>query len=146
MIESLVKSKSKDKILINDYLKIAQDFIHLDIIKDTSISFKCKGCETDLEDLIENDEGFFICPQCNCINSCLKPNKYSRDFDLSNSNYDEDINNFVKVLDKFEGKNNIEVHAQLYNELDNYFIQKDWKPGKYFRDLPLLSNGKKRGY
>ena len=62
----------------------------------------------NLEDLKEDSEGIVTCPICNCINTYMKPNNYQRDLEKFNYCFDEDVNNFIKILDKFEGKTNID--------------------------------------
>jgi hypothetical protein len=127
------------------YLLKAGKYINIERIKKLENKFQCKGCKADLSDLNENLEGFYVCIECNSINQALKPTKYTKDLENYNSVYEEDITNFMKILDKFEGRNTVEIHNELYGELDEYFISKNMKNGEYYRNLPLLENGKKEG-
>ena len=63
------------------------------------------------------------------LNNSLKPNKYVRDLENYNRNHEEDINNFIKIIDKFEGKNTLPIHEDLYKELDDYFIEREMRKG-----------------
>lgn len=135
----------KDINIAELYLIKAENYINIERIKKIENNFTCKGCDYSLIKLSEDKDGFFVCPECSMLNQSLKPNKYVKDLENYNTTYDEDINNFVKIIDKFEGKNTISIHKELYQELDDYFIEKGMSSGQYYRDLPLLENGKKEG-
>jgi len=143
ILEKLPDVNYNDKLL---YLEIAKKYINIEIIKNLENDIKCNGCGTSLKDNEENLDGFYICHNCNCINNCIKPLKYVKDSEnyLTNST-DEDINNFIKVLSKFEGKNVSYIPEILYQELDEYFIKKNHQKGEYYKNLPLNKEGKKEG-
>ena len=136
---------NKDIAIAELFLVKANTYINIEKIKKIETNFLCKGCDYDLNNISEDNDGFYICPKCNNINNCLKPNKYIKDVDNFNYNYEEDINNFIKIIDKFEGKNTITIHEELYQELDKYFLEKNMENGEYYRNLPILENGKKIG-
>ena len=135
----------KDINIAELYLIKAENYINIEKIKKLENNFICKGCDYNLFKLSEDRDGFFVCPSCNMLNQSLKPNKYVKDLENYNTTYDEDINNFVKIIDKFEGKNTISIHKELYQELDEYFVEKGMKSGYFYRNLPVLDNGKKEG-
>lgn len=136
--------KKSDEILFN-YFNIAERYIKIDKIKKIKTTFLCSGCGFDLKDSDENENGCYVCETCNCINDFLKINKYTRDTDQKVSPVDEDMNNFIKILDKFEGKFSTVIHNELYDFLDIFFTEIGDKDGEYYRNLPLLDNGKKKG-
>lgn len=138
-------NKTNDIIIAESYLSIAGKYIIIEKIKKIPFVFLCKSCSCDLVDLTEDIDGFYVCPECNSLNTSLKPNKYVKDTDNYNYNYEEDINNFIKIIEKFEGKNTIPIHDSLYNELDEYFVSNNMKKGRYYVNLPMLDNGKKHG-
>jgi len=138
-------TENKDLAIAELFLIKANNYINIEKIKKVDNNFSCKACSYDLSKISEDKDGFYICPECNSINSSLKPNKYIKDVDNYNSNYEEDINNFIKIIDKFEGKNTISIHEELYQELDSYFLEKNMEEGNYYINLPLMENGKKEG-
>ena len=137
---------NKNISIIEDYLEIAKKYINIEVIKRIEDNLKCNGCQYDLKDIEENYDGVYICPECNCINNYIKPIKNIRDSEhyLLNSS-DDDINNFIKVLSKFEGKNVSPIPDILYEQLDNYFLNRDMKIGDYYKKHPCDDQGKKEG-
>lgn len=140
------KENKKDLSRVKDYLEIAKKYIKIDIIKKLEDNIFCEGCKKELDELEENQEGYNICPYCNCINSYIKPFKFVKDPEhyLLNTG-DDDINNFIKVLLKFEGKNVSNIPEILYTKLDTYFLNKGMEIGNYYKNLPLTKDGKKDG-
>ena len=126
------------------YVFIADKYIKIELLKKNKNILSCKICNYNLEDTLEEDENIYICPNCNCCNNFLTPSKYVKDIDYGKT-IDEDIINFNKVLDKFEGKNDIQLENNFFNKLDNYFISRGMEKGIYYRDLPLDQEGKKKG-
>lgn len=140
------KEGIRDLNLIKDYLEIANNYIMIDIIKNLEDNINCEGCGKELECFEENIEGFNVCPYCHCINNYIKPFKCIKDPEhyLLNTG-DDDINNFIKVLSKFEGKNVSNIPEELYTKLDNYFLNKGMEVGIFYKDLPHDEEGKKEG-
>lgn len=131
--------------LLEKYLDFASKYIRIERIKTLDNIFICKGCNTKLEDVIEEKDGYLVCHKCNCINSYLVPNYYIRDTEKNINYYDEDTSNFLKILDKFEGKTSLLLDEQFLKKLDNYFLNINMKEGIYYKQLPLNSYGKKEG-
>lgn len=130
--------------VIKDYLEIAKKYINIEVIKKIEDIIKCNGCNLDLKEIGENFDGVYICPDCNCINNYIKPIKYIKDSEHYIINYgDDDINNFIKVLSKFEGKNVSIIPNYVYEKLDEYFININMEKGDYYKKLPFLEDGKK---
>lgn len=140
LIERYVKLE--DKTSLQGYLDLCNKFVKIDCIKQIDSSLRCKGCTKILDPEEENEDNIYICSACECINTFLKPNTYSK---VSNkfSSSEDDTNNFIKVLDKFEGRNEPHPPESVYNELDKYFISMNMKLGEYYREKPLNSRGKK---
>lgn len=138
-----VYQKNKNINLAELYLTKANKYITIERIKKIETNFTCNGCNQDLFMLPEDSEGFFTCPECHSLNEKIKPNKYIKDLENYNFNYEEDVNNFSKIIDKFEGKNTIPVPLELLDKLDKYFEDKGMKKGEYYRNQPCLENGKK---
>lgn len=136
---------NKNKELLEDYLDLCSSYIKVERIKTVKNNFKCVACGRDLEDLKEDCDGIVTCPVCNCINSYMKPAVYQRDFEKFNYYFDEDINNFVKILDKFEGKTNLILDNDFLTLLDDYFTNIGMKKGEEIRKMKCNLDGKKAG-
>jgi len=144
-ILSILKTKENyDSDMVEDYFSICRKHIKIDLIKNIEEEIKCVGCGGPLSEPT-HIEMVVVCPNCDTINPSMKPSKYTRDIEFGNTVYDEDIMNFIKVLDKFEGKNTCPIHPELYEELDGYMENLNMKPGAYYRNLPINKNGKKDG-
>ena len=109
----------KDKQTLQKYIDLCNEYIKIECIREVDCSIRCKGCNKVLESDEENEDNIFICSICECINTFLKPNTYIR---LNDNTTEDDTNNFIKVLDKFEGRNEPHPPETIYTELDVYFI------------------------
>lgn len=141
--EIYLKEKCKDTAEL--YLDLCSKYIRIERIKNISTEFKCKGCGIKLDDLKEEREGVLICDECNCINSYLVPNQYIRDIEKNIFYLDEDTNNFLKILDKFEGKTSLILPESFFEKLDEYFLSIGFVKGEEIRKLPLNEKKKKKG-
>ena len=130
---------------LEDFLDLCSIYIRIERIKTVKYEFRCKGCNNNLEDLKEDFEGVVTCNICNCINTYMKPNSYQRDNEKFQYFFDEDISNFVKILDKFEGKTNLILDSSFMDLLDDYFLGIGLKKGEEIRKLELNEEGKKDG-
>jgi hypothetical protein len=139
-----IKIEVVDEDLMNLFFSIARKYITIDIIKNIKEETRCVNCGEHIDDDL-NIDNILICSICDAVNTTMRLTKFTRDIEYGNTVYDEDITNFIKVLDKFEGKNSIAIHAGLFDELDEYMKTIDMKPGSYYRDLPLNQEGKKDG-
>lgn len=130
--------------ICKDYINIASKYINIELLKKSKQTFACKGCNYSLENAVEEEENVYICPICNCFNNFLSPYNYIKDVEYGKS-VDEDVSNFSKILDKFEGKNDIEIDKDLITKLDKFFVSRDMKKGSYYKTLELNSEGRKDG-
>ncbi len=135
---------SVSQSLMDIYFSIAKKYINIDIIREVTEENRCVNCREHIDD-DTNVDNVVICPHCDAINTIMRLTKFTRDVEYGNTVYDEDITNFIKVLEKFEGKNSTPIHESLYDELDEYMKSIDIKPGNFYRDLPLNAEGKKEG-
>ena len=127
------------------YLDFCSKYIRIERIKNISNEFNCKGCGVSLEEFTEEKEGTIICNVCSCINSYLIPNHYTRDIEKNIFYLDEDTNNFIKILDKFEGKTSLILDKTFFDKLDDYFLETGFMKGEEVKKLPLNSMKKKDG-
>lgn len=142
VLEKLKEDSPLD--LIEEYFSICRDHIRINFHKNVEEKIKCIGCGAALSEP-SRVEMAVVCSACDTINPSMKPSKYTRDIEFGNTVYDEDIINFIKVLDKFEGKNTCPIHPELYDELDAYMEILNMKKGEYYRKQPLNKKGKKDG-
>lgn len=136
--------KEDDKNYLQKYLDLCNKYVRIECIKTVENTLICKGCSKALESEDEIEDNTYVCTDCECINRYLKPNCYSKTSDKFPSSED-DTNNFVKVLDKFEGRNEPYPPEEIYEELDLYFISMKMKKGDYYKNLPFNEKGKKDG-
>ena len=145
--ESIFYLTNEENLSLEDkkrYIFVADKYINIELLKKNKNTLSCKICHYDLEDTLEEDENVYICPKCNACNNFLTPIKYIKDIEYGKT-IDEDVINFSKVLDKFEGKNDIRLENNFFQKLDDYFNSKDMKNGIYYKELPVNGEGKKEG-
>lgn len=127
---------------VEEFLDFIERYIHLERIYQNIHVFKCVNCGEDLKETTE-DFGHVICSNCSCINDILTPTIYTRDTDRVVNYLDDDINNFAKVIDKFEGKSNTMITSNLLSKLDDYFKTQQFYDKEYIKSLPHTPDGKK---
>lgn len=128
---------------IDDYLDHAKEHIDIKVIKKKEDKLLCINCGEDIEIYKENNNVETICPFCLCINITLFPKIYTRDIDKQSKKSEEDINNFEKILDKFEGKNVNQIDDYIIQKLDDYFDSIGFKNSKEIYNMKNLEDGKK---
>jgi len=130
-------------LVLQRYLDLCSIYVKIECIKQIDIAVRCKGCSKELESDEESEDNIYTCSDCQCINTFLKPNSYTR---ISNnfSSSEDDTINFMKVLDKYEGKNEPHPPDEIYEELDRYFVSMNMEKGEFYRKLPLTNSGKKQ--
>jgi hypothetical protein len=143
ILDILKKDNSRQNADI--YFSIVKKYIGIDVITEMREGKRCEGCGVSLEEEDFSIDTLVICPECDCVNTTMGPSKYTRDAEYGNAVFDEDIVNFIKVLDKFEGKNSTPIDRNLYSELDEYMENIDMKKGEFYRNLPLTEDGEKKG-
>lgn len=138
-------SKNQNLDDLETYLDIAGRYIRIERMSNLPDIFLCKGCKISLESLKVDREGILVCPECNCINTYLAPNAYTRDLERNVFYFDEDVNNFVKILDKFEGKTSLILGQDFFDKLDKYFISSGFISGNKVKMRRLTEDGKREG-
>jgi len=148
ILEDSEKQNLRHKI-ISEYLEIARKYININLVRKLPTKTSCPGCDTKYEEMemIEDDSGSIICPNCSLekINIVKKP-FYSDSCRVNNSrnNYEDRVN-FEKVLMRYQGKQITKPGKELYEKLDEYFLSKGKMTSKEFLKLPLLEDGTKEG-
>lgn len=129
--------------VISEFLKIASNYAIINIKREyeTKINNFCFYCCEELinGDIIDND--YVIC------NYCQSKNPLSKE-DYNNTKKfifreDDSIDNFIRVMDRYEGKISKKIPESLYKGLDDYFISCERPTGEEIKELPL--KGRFRG-
>jgi hypothetical protein len=143
--ESLISNYEKDSKAeyLQEYLDLCKNYLKIECIKIAENIIRCKGCNAEMGDDEEDEENIFVCKACECINNFLKPNSYIKSKETISQT--EDTMNFIKVLDKFEGRSEPHPPESIYEDLDKYFISINKPPGLEYRKQKLNSLGKKDG-
>lgn len=135
----LYESDTDVKVL-QRYIDLCSECIEIEVIRNYNLILRCRGCDMEISSDDEVEDSVYTCPECSCINHFLKPHSYNRN---ANMVPDDDITNFTKVLDKFEGKTDIYPSIELYDDLDTYFTSSGMENGEFYRNLPLTADGRK---
>lgn len=144
--ESPEEQSYRHKIIFN-YLEIARKYITIDLIRTLPNSNSCINCNTNEEEMIEDESGSSICPNCGLERiNIVKTQFYSDGTRLNNSknNYDE-RGNFYKVLMRYQGKQINKPGKELYEKLDEYFVSRGLPTSKEYHQMPLLADRTKLG-
>lgn len=137
------KYKKTNSIKVaQEYVNLANEYITIDCVKIKEKIVKCDGCGEVIDEKHIENEDTFVCSFCNCINTFLSPRNFTKQNEKNIS--DDDTTNFIKLLDKFEGKGEY-IPEEVYTELDKLSSSINMEKGEYYRKLPLLPNGKKEG-
>jgi hypothetical protein len=143
--------KFQRQITIHKYLRFASDHIEIHAFPSGSGKTYCPVCNASLEDATFSEEhGTYV---CSCGRETIGATRMStfRDsarVDTGVKNSYEDLANFIKRIDAFEGKQRTQPPEILYNQLEEYFLSNPLDSGKtpaQIRDDPLTHSGKKEG-
>jgi len=129
--------------IISKYLEIARKYICIDLIRKNPETKTC----CDEPDIFTDESGSDVCNNCGLEKiNIVKTQFYSDSSRLNNSknNY-EDRANFVKVLMRFQGKQINKPGKELYERLNEYFLERGLKSSEEYNAMPLLQDGTKEG-
>lgn len=144
--EDKIKTELRLKI-INNYIRIAADYITLNISQQERICAECPQCGTLFKDFEKDEEdSIFLCSKCGWFRSNLaKSSNNNENGKISSGvkNVYEDCDNFRRAAIRFACKQVKNFHEKLFDDLDDYFIKEGYKSGEEIRKQPLNKNGKK---
>jgi hypothetical protein len=138
---------------------ITKEMINMiDIIKHfTTIEFNfnikskptCACCNYDFTDLMPDSDDILRCPNCSVENDLSHcSDKYLETEKMTTFPYcDYNVeNNFIKFLDKFQGKIKCSLNKNVYTRLlDNYFLKKKKDIGSVVKERNFDYKGFKEG-
>jgi len=152
--------KKERLLIIEEYLKVASKYINIHVIPIQTETIRCPICYRRQDDIsvansgafggISDDHGTSVC-ECGRETICVARSATFRDsarIDTGIKNSYEDLANFIKRLDAFEGKQRSPPPTCLYDQLENFFVSKPLECGlspEQIRNLPIDENGKKKG-
>lgn len=134
--------KTNNVKIAQEYVNLVNEYITIDCVKIKEKIVKCDGCGEIIDEKYIENEDTFVCSSCSCINTFLSPRNFTKQNEKNVS--DGDTMNFIKLLDKFEGRGDY-IPEEVYKQLDNLTSSMNIEKGEYYRNLPLLPNGKKEG-
>ena len=137
--------------VIEEYIRAAGLYARIEVVRILPDYTLCDNCGFDLKD-VDTTEDTIICPNCETIikkyvDSRENKGEYS-DNPCSNGSgsvVGDDSRNFRDTLKRFQGKEITSIPSELYEALDNHFININFPDGDYFRDMENLPNGTKHG-
>jgi hypothetical protein len=118
-------NKEKNKV-IRDYLKIAQNYIILDIdLNMKNKKIECNNCPNNLLfDII--DESIYICISCGSQQEILLHTSSYKDIDRINISakytYDRKVH-FRDCINQYQGKQNSTINSEVFIKLEDQFYR-----------------------
>lgn len=124
--------------------------------KYTNISFdveltstcRCVECEFDLTNVIPEADGIIRCPECRVENEAIRyPKKVISTGKHSSSHHGDysERANFVKFINRFQGKHDAGMDNKIKSKLDSYFIKEKQDIGSVVKQRPNDFKGFKEG-
>ena len=155
-------SQAKRHQLILDFIEIGRKYIQIDLVREIKDGENdCPVCGGKLDEVMSSldEDGISMCTSCNTERISVVRTRFFQDNARTNntSNNYEDRANFKKVLMRKQGKQPDKPPAELYQKLEQYFIDKqvpriDLGNGPQFVSshhirtvLPLNEEGEKTG-
>lgn len=153
--ENVITRLEKDERLriITEYISVASKFIKIHAFNATSEVVSCPVCGIPVEDTLVSGEDYSGTVVCNCGRESISIAKAPtfRDsvrIDTGIKNSYDDLGNFIKRLDAFEGKQRSQPPPLLYTQLEEYFEKNPLPCGlsiAQIKEAPLTDKGKKEG-
>lgn len=136
---------------IREYLAIARSYINLNAFQTSTDVARCQVCGVPADRGANSDDHGTIVCECGCETVGVTRAATFRDsarIDAGVKNAYEDLGNFIKRIDAFEGKQKTPLPAPLYRQLESYFAAHPLPSGltpTEIRALPPTPSGKKEG-
>lgn len=133
---------------IDEMIALCKKYINVEVNRLIQSNSECCGCGSDMEDVATNDVGLKTCPNCGVQCDAVIVNKLAKDGSRimsGTSGDDESIENFLRAFMRYQGLQIDQPHQALYQELDEYFIQRGLPIGEEIRSKPLDEFGRRGG-
>lgn len=134
--------------IIAEFLEIARKYIPLDVVRKIPKSQECPRCGRDIGGIALDGQGIRRCHDCGYEEANIIPAAYYKDSERVSStnrtNY-EDKENYIKSVQRYQGKQPNKLPAELFIELDAYFKAYGLPTGEDVRKMPFNPDGRTRG-
>jgi hypothetical protein len=148
LIEQYISCKINDLsvderlIIIDKYLKIAKKYSNVQVSRITQPKQTCMNCKNCLKNQEVDVDGILRCPVCNNEHQSINTLKHIDSFKLHQLNNENDMENFIKALNRYQGLQNNPPKI-LFTKLDTYFKERCLPSAEYIKSLPYNDRGKK---
>ncbi len=128
--------------VISRYLDIAKKYLDVNVVRQVEIDPGCPGCGYNIYELSKDMhfEFFEYCPRCDTELSKHIPNEITHDKTNLPSGYD-DLQNFIKEMQCYEGTQKTKIHDNLLRDLDEYFLAFKLPLSEEIKKKPLNPDG-----
>lgn len=142
-------NKLKDSIytnkrlaIIDSYLTIAKKYTPIKLIRQTDHQSCCINCKKPLPIDSAPMEHLVKCEYCSNEHQMININYHQKYIKVQNINTDNDLENFIKALMRYQGLQN-KPPESIYSKLDQYFAERGLPLSQDIRSLPYNERGKK---
>lgn len=131
--KEITKIDSERISVIERYLFIASQYIDIQISRSGVDVTVCPNCDKEIKS--EEGEGMGMkCLECGIVMvNVIKP-IVTENITVAKNNY-RDRDNFIKSLQRYEGKENVKFGDELFKSLDEYFISLSLPTGKEIKNM-----------
>lgn len=116
--------------LIRRFLALARKYIPENVIYEPPKPVRC-SCGTDLTEMVSDVSGLLVCPGCGAERTRINPKKTATTANddsvvVSRRHDNEERDNFVKALIRFQGMQRDRLPSDLVTRLDQYFAANNY--------------------
>lgn len=133
-------------LLVDEYLVIAAEYIKIDIIPQNKKKANCPRCNGSLE-RVENDlnTGLMECVECGCEIQNFLFTPAIKDSNFTQSIGYENRDNFIKKMQRKQGKLFSKFHSTLLEDLDRAMRKRGYPTREEAKELAYNPQGEKEG-
>lgn len=130
--------------LITTYLELTRKYYKINAVLEGE-EILCPGCGESFPKETADEFTSTSCENCGLERKRLAKVPISSENikDNINRNNYEERKNFIKAMERFQGKQVIKNTVNLFRDLDEYFTSYGYKKGEEIQKLPLDKRGKK---
>jgi hypothetical protein len=143
--ENPLKKELRER-LIATYLELTRKYYKINAVLEGKEA-TCPGCGQEYPKEIVDEFSCTACENCGVERKLMAKVPVSTENvkDNINRNNYEDRKNFIKSMERFQGRQVIKNTSFLFRDLDSYFTSYGYENGEKIRSRPLDNRGKKKG-